>query len=69
MHGFHGALATILYENGHSDSSVALRTGHRDPKSLEYYQHLRGGNGLQQQRDFLGDIETAGSSKSIKIHS
>lgn len=49
-HGLRGTLATILFENGHSDSSVAMRTGHRDPKSLKSYQHLRGSTGLQQQR-------------------
>lgn len=54
-HGLRGTLATILFEAGHSDSSVSLRTGHRDPTSLKSYQHLRGGLGLRQQRDLLPD--------------
>ena len=44
-HGLRDTLATLLFENGHSDSSVALRTGNRDPRSLKSYQHLRGGEG------------------------
>lgn len=52
-HGLRGTLATILFGAGHADSSVALRTGHRDPTSLKSYQHLRGQEGLQQQRDLL----------------
>ena len=61
-HGLRGTLATLLFENGHSDSSVGLRTGHRDPRLLKSYQHVRGGEGIKQQRDILGSTE----EKSLK---
>lgn len=49
-HGLRGTFATILYEQRHSDSSVALRTCHRVLHSLKSYQHLCGETGLAQQR-------------------
>ena len=52
-HSLRGTLATILFGAGHSDSSVAMRTGHRDPRSLKSYQNLRGTKGREQQRDLL----------------
>ena len=33
---------------------MAMRTAHRDPRSLKSYQNLRGGEGQKQQRDILG---------------
>lgn len=62
-------LATILYEAGHSDSSVSMRTGHRDPRSLESYQNLRGGEGLRQQRDLLGDVSGSSYNSREKDYS
>lgn len=51
----HGLRGTIIFEAGNSDSSVAMRTGHCNPRALKIYQHLLGEGGLQQQRDLLGD--------------
>lgn len=34
-----------------SDSFLSLRIGHRNPKSLTLYQHLRGEGGRNQQAD------------------
>lgn len=53
-HGLRGIQASILFEAGNSESSVAMRTGHRDPKSLKSYQNLRGREGKDQQLDLLG---------------
>lgn len=56
-HGLTGTLVTILFKSGHADSSAFSGIGHRDPKSLQSYQLLHGGEGLQQQRNILGDSE------------
>jgi len=55
--GAAGTPATLPFENRHSDSSVALWTGHRDSNSLKYYQNLRGAEGVLQQRDLFGAPE------------
>lgn len=39
---------------------MAMRTGHRDPKSLKSYQNLKGGEGLMQQRDVLAKADGEG---------
>lgn len=64
-HGLRRTLATLLFQNGHSDSSVALRTGHRDPKSLKSYQNLQGTESLRQQRDLFGMKEP--DTKRLKV--
>lgn len=53
-HSLCSSLATILFEYGHSYSSVVMHTGHRDPRSLKYYQNLLGSESLQQQRYLIG---------------
>ena len=53
-HGLKGTVTTLLVEAGHSDSSIAMRTGHRDPRSLKNYQNLQGRGGEKQQEDILG---------------
>lgn len=62
-YSLHGTLETIFYESGHSDSSVAIRTGHRNSISLKSYQNLSCGKGCRQKRDFLGDV--GGTSENI----
>lgn len=44
-----------FFESGHSDSSIAMRTGHRNQKSLKSYQNLRFGTGFLQQQDVFGE--------------
>ena len=61
-HGLRGTVATLLVQSGHADSSVAMRTGHRDPRSLKSYQNLRGMEGLQQQRDLVDSGSVAAAS-------
>lgn len=46
-HRLRGTLATLLFETNHSDSSVAMRNGHRDPRSLKRYQRLRRTKGTE----------------------
>lgn len=58
-HGLRGSLASILFGAGHSDSSVVMRTGHRDPRSLKSYQNLRGIEGIKQQRDIFNEPNTS----------
>lgn len=53
-HGLRGSLVTSLFEEGHADSSVTQRTGHRRVESLRRYHHLRGSTGREQQQDILG---------------
>lgn len=65
--GLRGTLATLLFEHVYSDSSVALRTGNRDPRSLKSYQHLRGGEGLKQRRDILGGGEARRGAKDARF--
>lgn len=63
-HGLRGTAATLLFESGHADSSVALRTGLRDPRSLKSYQNLRSRNGRRQQNEIFkrrgeGNVDVA----------
>lgn len=51
------SLVTSSFEEGHVESSVSKRTGHRLVESLRRYHHLRSNIGLQQQRDILGEPE------------
>ena len=60
-HGLRGTVTTLLVEAGHSDSAIAMRTGHRDPKSLKKYQNIQGWEGKRQQSDILD-----GPSKGLK---
>ena len=53
-HGLRGTVTTLLVEAGHSDSSIAMRTGHCDPRSLKNYQNLQGRGGEKRQEDILG---------------
>lgn len=34
-HGLRDTMASLLFAAGNADSSVSLRTGHRDPRSLQ----------------------------------
>ncbi len=43
-HGLRGAMASLLSEAGHSDSSVSMKTGYRDVNRLQNYQNLFGKN-------------------------
>lgn len=58
-HGLSGALATLLFESDHADSSVAMRTGHRDMRSLKSNKNLRGWLGKRQQGDLFGYNQTS----------
>lgn len=66
MHGLGGTLATILFESRYTVSSVLLRTGHLDPRSLQSYQHLRGGNRLKQQSNLMNISDR--SSKPFSVN-
>ena len=60
-HGLRGTVTTLLVEAGHSDSAIAMRTGHRDPRSLKNYQNIQGWEGERQQCDILD-----GGAKGLK---
>lgn len=47
-HGLRRSTATMLFMHSRSESSVAIRKGHRDLKSLERNQRLRDKTGLEQ---------------------
>lgn len=54
-HGLRGTLGTFFFEAVHADYLVSLRTAHRDPRSLQSYQHPRGAEGRQHQCEILGE--------------
>ena len=54
MHGLRATTVTLLPKAGHADSSVAMRTGHRDVRSLKSYQNLACSLGKRQQEDAFG---------------
>ena len=54
MHGLRATTVTLPLKAGHADSSVAMRTGHRDVRSLKPYQNLAGSLGKRQQEDVFG---------------
>jgi len=56
-HGLRGTAVTLLREQGFSDSAIAMRTGHRDPRSLKSYQTLKGPLGAKRQEEMLGRID------------
>lgn len=61
-HGLRRSLASLILQASHADSSVQMRTGHDDPRSLQIYQNLRGRVCLRQQRDILGSSCVSSSS-------
>lgn len=69
VHSFRATVARQLYAAGFDDASVALRTGHRDLRSLKGYHNLRGDLGRQQQAAIFGqkDRGRGGLSKSDTV--
>lgn len=65
-HDLRGPLAILLFKNIHTDLSEAFPTGRRDPRLLQSYQHLQGGEGLKQQRDLLGNSAIEPTSKRMR---
>ncbi|KAI0557886.1 hypothetical protein FGB62_254g013 [Gracilaria domingensis] len=55
MHGFRATVISQLKAAGFDDSSVALRSRHRDFRSLSSYHNLRGSVGQQQQAAIYGE--------------
>ena len=53
-HGLRATTVTLLLKAGHADFSVAMRTKHRDVRSLKSYQNLAGSVGKRQQEDVFG---------------
>ena len=52
-HGLRGTVKTLFVESGHSDSSIAMRAGHRGPRSLNTYQNIQSQVGENQQEAIL----------------
>jgi len=52
-HGLRGTCPTLLLQAGHSDSSVALRTGHRDMRYLKSYPNLQVSWGSSNNKGFV----------------
>lgn len=48
-HCLRGALASLLFEADHLDSSISMRTGHRDSRSSPSYHNLRVAEVCQQR--------------------
>eukprot|EP00171_Calliarthron_tuberculosum_P000085 IDg85t1 len=46
-------MISILLSTGHSDSSVSLRSGHRDLRSLQSYNNLLSEEGKRQHSDIF----------------
>ena len=58
-HGLRSTVIIRLCECGHADSSVALRSGHRDMRLLKAYQNLRGQLGKRQQCEIFTELDVA----------
>lgn len=58
-HGLRATTTSLLVEAGHPDSSTAMRTGHRDMRSLKNYQNLSGAIGKRQDQDILRSTGSA----------
>ena len=70
LHGLRGTVITQLFESGHAESSVALRSGHRGMEAMKAYQYLRGRLGMKQQEDILdGKYGKIGQEKRRKMNS
>lgn len=54
MHGLRATTVTLLLKAGHADSSVAMRTRHRDVRSLKSYQNLAGSLEKRLREDVFG---------------
>ena len=65
MHGLRATMITILQEAGFSDSTIALRTGHKDVNSLKHYTNLRGRLGNQQFESIFRDPTSSKTDKPI----
>lgn len=63
-HGLRATMVTMLIDAGYSDSTIALRTGHRDLRSLASCQNLTGKIGVEQVGRMYG--ETASEEKLVK---
>lgn len=53
-HGLRGTMDYLIFAAGHFDSSVSMRTGHLDPRSLYLYQNLKNLGRKLQQKYLLG---------------
>lgn len=62
-------MGTFLFEKGDADFSVAMRTGHRNPMSLNHYQHLMGREGKSKQIGTLGDGTPLERNIQLSSHS
>jgi len=49
-HGLRGPMASLLLDAGFSDTTVSLRTGHRNNDSLKNYKNNQGGSSYSQQK-------------------
>ena len=67
-HGTRGTVKALFVEAGHSDSAIAMRTRHRDPKYLKNYQNMRGWVGERQQCDILGGVSKGLKRSSMHFH-
>lgn len=64
-HGLRAAMASLLMEAGHTDSSVILRPGHSNSTTIARYHSLKGGKGLRQQLKLLGHVVDSNSGHSL----
>ena len=64
-HGLRATMVTMLIDAGYSDSTIGLRTGHRDLRSLVKYHNLTGKIGVQQ----IGNMYGGNGSKQNVPHS
>ena len=67
-HGLPGTVTTLLVETGHSDSAIAMRTGHRDPKFLKNYQNIQGWEGERQQCEILDGVSKGLKRSSMHVY-
>ena len=61
-HDLRAAAITFLLEANHSDVSVSMRSGRRNPKSIKSYSNLRGNLGPRYFRDVYCEPSVAENS-------
>lgn len=64
LHGLRGTVISRLFEAGHGDAAMALRSGHRDHRSFASYKTLRGRLRAIQREDILGVSSDKSSSSN-----
>lgn len=65
MHGLRATTVTLLLQAVDADSSVAMRTGHREFRTRKSYHNLIAGLGMRQQESLCGACSCENVTKKV----